>query len=251
MDMMVSTLPAQGDTIQTIIYLIQNYYQVILCGLLITIILSVVGTLGGLVLAMGLTQLRMTKIDQKRDSLLLKIMKMTSRYMGNAYVTVFRGTPMIVQAMVIYYGIASLGIFSWWKPLTAGLLIVTLNTTAYISEVLRGGVLAVDEGQMEAARTLGLSHRQAMRKVIWPQAIKNALPGIGNEFVVNLKDTAVLSVISVVDLFYAVRQSASSTYRYFEAFLIAAVMYLMITYVSSIIIKKLTHKMNQTEKVAV
>ncbi len=242
-------LPVQGDVFGTIIYLIQNYYQIILYGLLITIVLSVVGTLGGFVLAMGLTQIRLVDIDKKRDSRFQKLLKYVMNRLGNLYVTVFRGTPMIVQAMVIYYGIASLGIFSWWRPLPAGLIIVTLNTTAYISEVFRGGVRAVDAGQMEAARSLGLSRNQAMRKVIWPQAIKNALPGIGNEFVVNLKDTAVLSVISVVDLFYSVRQSASSTYRYFEAFLIAAILYLMITYVSSKLIDYATKRLDQTEKV--
>ena len=246
----LASLPAQGDVFGTILYLIQNYYQIILYGLLITIVLSVVGTVGGFVLAMGLTQMRLVEIDQKRDKRYQKISKFTTRLLGQMYVTVFRGTPMIVQAMVIYYGIASLGIFSWWRPLPAGLIIVTLNTTAYISEVFRGGVSAVDKGQMEAARTLGLSRNQAMRKVIWPQAIKNALPGIGNEFVVNLKDTAVLSVISVVDLFYSVRQSASSTYRYFEAFLIAAMLYLVITYISSKFIDYMTKRLDCIEKVA-
>ena len=245
----LASLPAQGDVFGTIIYLIGEYYQVILYGLLITIVLSVVGTLGGFVLAMGLTQMRLVEIDRKRDKPFIKILKGFTRRLGDLYVTVFRGTPMIVQAMVIYYGVATLGIFSWWRPLPAGLIIVTLNTTAYISEVFRGGVGAVDPGQMEAARTLGLSRNQAMRKVIWPQAIKNSLPGIGNEFVVNLKDTAVLSVISVVDLFYAVRQSASSTYRYFEAFLIAAFLYLIITYLSSKLINYLTIRLDRTAKV--
>ncbi|MCU0104514.1 ABC transporter permease subunit [Acholeplasma vituli] len=102
---------------------------------------------------------------------------------------------------------------------------------------------------MEAARTLGLSHRQAMRKVIWPQAIKNALPGVGNEFVVNLKDTAVLSVISVVDLFYSVRQGASATYRYYESFMIAAVLYLILTFISSKLVDYLAKRLDQTAEV--
>lgn len=244
-----ASLPAQGDVFGTIIYLIQAYYPIILYGLFVTILLSVVGTLGGFMLSIGLTQIRLVDIDKKRNRLSLKIFKTVTKRLGDMYVTIFRGTPMIVQAMVIYYGIASLGIFGWWRPLPAGLIIVTLNTTAYISEVLRGGVGAVDKGQMEAARTLGLSRHQAMKKVIWPQAIKNSLPGIGNEFVVNLKDTAVLSVISVVDLFYSVRQSASSTYRYFEAFLIAAILYLFITYLSSKLINYLTRRLDQTSKV--
>lgn len=245
----LATLPPQGDIIGTIVFLVQNYYQIILYGLGVTILLSVVGTLGGFILAMGLTQLRLVDVDKKRDNTWTKIRKYILKKIAISYVTIFRGTPMIVQAMIIYYGIASLGIFSWWSPLPAGLLIVTINTTAYISEVLRGGVSAVDPGQMEAARTLGLSKKQAMRHVVWPQAIKNAMPGVGNEFVVNLKDTAVLSVISVVDLFYSVRQSASSTYRYLEAFLIAAVLYLILTYVSSKVVDYLTKKLDTNSEV--
>jgi putative lysine transport system permease protein len=249
MSIVLASLPEQGKIFKTMLYLIENYYEIILYGLGVTILLSVVGTLGGFLLAMMVAQARLVEIDQKRDTLVEKITKTILKKLSIAYTTIFRGTPMIVQAMIIYYGIASLRIFPWWSPLPAGLLIVTINTTAYISEVLRGGVSAVDPGQMEAARTLGLNRKQAMRHIIWPQAIKNALPGIGNEFVVNLKDTAVLSVISVVDLFYSVRQSASATYRYLEAFLIAAVLYLILTYVSSKIVDYLTKKLDTTNEV--
>ncbi len=245
----LATLPPQSDFFGTIFYIVESYYKIILYGLGVTILLSVVGTLGGFILAMGVTQARVVVIDQKRDPLFVKIYKSVFRQLAIIYVTVFRGTPMIVQAMIIYYGIATTGIFPWWSPLPAGLIIVTINTTAYISEVLRGGLQAVDPGQMEAARTLGMSHRQAMRKVIWPQAIKNALPGVGNEFVVNLKDTAVLSVISVVDLFYSVRQGASATYRYYESFMIAAVLYLILTYLSSKLVDYLSKRLDQTAEV--
>lgn len=239
---MLSSLPDQSQFFQTIIYIVKTFYPIILYGLGITFLLSIVGTIGGFIFSLGLTQVRLLKVDKKRDSTPLKAVKHVSRFLGNGYVTLFRGTPMIVQAMIIYYGISGLKIFSWWNPLTAGLIIVTINTTAYISEVLRGSVNAISIGQMEAGRSLGLTHRQTMRKIIWPQAIKNALPGIGNEFVVNLKDTAVLSVISVVDLFYAVRQSASSNYRYVEAFMVAAILYLIITYLSSKVIRYLETK---------
>ncbi len=245
----LASLPPQSDFFGTIVYIIQSYYKIILYGLSVTILLSVVGTFGGFILAMGVTQARVVKIDVKRDPVFVKIYKAVFRQLAIVYVTIFRGTPMIVQAMIIYYGIASAGIFAWWSPLPAGLIIVTINTTAYISEVLRGGLQAVDPGQMEAARTLGMSHRQAMRKVMWPQAIKNALPGVGNEFVVNLKDTAVLSVISVVDLFYSVRQGASATYRYYESFMIAAILYLMLTYLSSKLVDYLSKRLDTTAEV--
>ncbi len=242
---MLNSLPDQSQFFETILYIIKTYYPIILYGLGITFLLSVVGTVGGFILSLGLTQVRLLKVDKKRDKKGLIILKNVSRFLGDGYVTLFRGTPMIVQAMIIYYGISSLKIFPWWNPLTAGLIIVSINTTAYISEVLRGSVQAISVGQMEAGRSLGLTHGQTMRKIIWPQAIKNSLPGIGNEFVVNLKDTAVLSVISVVDLFYAVRQSASSNYRYVEAFIVAAIIYLIITYTSSKLVKYLERKMGQ------
>ena len=246
---LLASLPPQSDFFGTIIYIIQSYYKIILYGLGVTILLSVVGTLGGFILAMGVTQARVVVVDKKRDPVYIKVFKVIFKQLSIMYVTVFRGTPMIVQAMIIYYGVATTGVFPWWGPLPAGLIIVTINTTAYISEVLRGGLQAVDPGQMEAARTLGLSHRQAMRKVIWPQAIKNALPGVGNEFVVNLKDTAVLSVISVVDLFYSVRQGASATYRYYESFMIAAVLYLILTFISSKLVDYLAKRLDQTAEV--
>ena len=249
LSIILATLPPQSDFFGTIFYIIQSYYKIILYGLGVTILLSVVGTLGGFILAMGVTQARVAVIDQKRDPWFVKLYKTVFKQLAIIYVTVFRGTPMIVQAMIIYYGIATTGLFPWWGPLPAGLIIVTINTTAYISEVLRGGLQAVDHGQMEAARTLGMSHQQAMRKVMWPQAIKNALPGIGNEFVINLKDTAVLSVISVVDLFYSVRQGASATYRYYESFMIAAVLYLILTFISSKLVDYLAKRLDQTAEV--
>ncbi|CCV65589.1 Amino acid ABC transporter, permease subunit [Paracholeplasma brassicae] len=246
MNDLLMSLPDQGEFFKTLIYLFVTYYKVILFGLGITVLLSVVGTVGGFFLAIGLTGFRTLEVDKKRDTLVIKILKVIGQKFAVLYVTVFRGTPMIVQAMIIFYGVAQANLFSWWAPLPAGLIIVTLNTTAYISEVLRGGLESLDVGQMEAARSVGMTKSQAMRHVMWPQAIKNALPGIGNEFVVNLKDTAVLSVISVVDLFYAVRQSASESYRFLEAFMIAAIMYLILTYLSSKLINYLSRRMSQT-----
>jgi len=230
-----------------ITYLLENYYSIILYGLGITFLLSIVGTVGGFILSLSLTEIRLLKVDKKRDNRSVKMLKRSSLFVSNSYVTLMRGTPMIVQSMIIYYGIAGLKIFPWWNPLTAGLIIVTFNTTAYISEILRGGVESINVGQMEAGRTLGLTKRQTMRKIIWPQAIKNSLPAIGNEFVVNLKDTSVLSVISVVDLFFAVKQAAGKTYAYVEAFTIAAVIYLILTVSANFFIKHLERKVGQVQ----
>ena len=127
-----------------------------------------------------------------------------------------------------------------WPLFLAGLVTVSLNSTAYLAEVLRGGILAVDAGQMEAARSLGMTHWQAMRKVVFPQAIKNSLPAIGNEFIINIKDSSVLCVVGVSDLMFMTRSVAGIYYKGTECYLIAAIVYLFLTYLSSLLLKAIT-----------
>lgn len=229
------TLPPKDQFFQTIIYLLERYSGFFLRGVLITLLLSVVGTVGGFILSLFLTLLRTQEIDSRRDHFSVKILKKMGHLFSQIYITVFRGTPMIVQAMIFYYGIAPLRI-SFWTPLVAGLVVVTLNTTAYIAEVIRSGINGVDKGQMEAARSLGFSKKEAMFLIVFPQAIKNSLPAIGNEFIVNLKDTAVLSVIGVFDLFRATESATSSNFRIVEGFFIAAIIYLILTFITSKIV---------------
>lgn len=234
----LATLPPKDQFFQTIIYLIERYQGFFLRGVLITLLLSVVGTVGGFILSLFLTILRTQEIDHRRDHITAKILKKAGHLFSTVYITVFRGTPMIVQAMIFYYGIAPLRL-AFWTPLVAGLVVVTLNTTAYIAEVIRSGINGVDKGQMEAARSLGFSRREAMFLIVFPQAIKNSLPAIGNEFIVNLKDTAVLSVIGVFDLFRATESATSSNFRIVEGFFIAAIIYLILTFITSKIVAHL------------
>lgn len=241
MMMIWTTIPPKDQFFKTIIYLLDTYGSFFLRGVLITLLLSVVGTVGGFILSLFLTIIRNQDIDYKRDSWFQIAIKKLGIGFTKVYITVFRGTPMIVQAMIFYYGIAPLRL-SFWNPLVAGLAVVTLNTTAYIAEVIRSGINGIDKGQMEAARCLGFSKRQSMFKVVFPQAIKNSLPAIGNEFIVNLKDTAVLSVIGVFDLFKATQSATSSNYRPVEGFFIAAVIYLILTFITSKLVDYLEHK---------
>lgn len=234
----LATLPPKDQFFQTIIYLIERYQGFFLRGVLITLLLSVVGTVGGFILSLFLTILRTQEIDHRRDHITAKILKKAGHLFSTVYITVFRGTPMIVQAMIFYYGIAPLRL-AFWTPLVAGLVVVTLNTTAYIAEVIRSGINGVDKGQMEAARSLGFSRRESMFLIVFPQAIKNSLPAIGNEFIVNLKDTAVLSVIGVFDLFRATESATSSNFRIVEGFFIAAIIYLILTFITSKIVAHL------------
>ena len=242
--MIFATIPPKDQFFATIWYLITTHYKFFLLGIAITLLLSIIGTIGGFLLALPLNVLRMQQIDPKRDQKIVRIFKRIGHGFVKTYVTIFRGTPMIVQAMIFYYGIAPLRL-SFWTPLVAGLFVVTLNTTAYICEVIRSGINGVDQGQLEAARSLGFTHNQSMFKVVLPQAIKNSLPSIGNEFIVNLKDTAVLSVIGVTDLFRATENATSSNFRTVEGFFIAAVIYLILTWITSRIVSKLEQKNRQ------
>jgi putative lysine transport system permease protein len=246
--MIFTQLPPKNEFFQTVIYLLKTYDSFFIRGVMITLLLSIVGTIGGFLLSLVLTIIRMQKIDNRRDNLITKVIKKTSQGFTYVYITVFRGTPMIVQAMIFYYGLAPLRI-PFWEPLLAGLIVVTLNTTAYIAEVIRSGINGIDKGQLEAARSLGFSFNQSMFRIVLPQAIKNSLPAIGNEFIVNLKDTAVLSVIGVVDLFKSTQQATSGNFRLVEGFFIAAIIYLMLTAITSRIVHHLEHRQSKTKVV--
>ena len=136
---------------------------------------------------------------------------------------------MIVQAMVVFYGVAMI----WGIHLTtfaAGIFIVSINTGAYMAEIVRGGIISIDKGQFEAAHAIGMTHSQTMAFIVLPQAIRNILPALSNEFVINIKDTSVLNVIGVTELFFQSKSAAGNNYRYFEVFLITCLVYLVMTF---------------------
>ena len=169
------------------------------------------------------------------------------------YVTVIRGTPMMVQALIIYnagfaalrsMGLTVTEINAVWSTFVAGLVTVSLNSTAYMMEVLRGGLESVDPGQMEAARSLGLSQWQAMLKVVFPQGIKFAVPGLSNELVINIKDSSVLSIIGVVALMFEARSVAGIYYRNLEVYLVAAFCYLILTMVATWLLNRLSRRLD-------
>jgi len=177
------------------------------------------------------------------DSGLKKGVLKVVNFILSAYVEIFRGTPMMVQAVVIYYGMdEAFGIDL--SPLAAGLMIVSINTGAYMAEIVRGGIQSIDPGQNEAAHALGLSHWDTMLNVILPQAIRNILPAIGNEFVVNIKDTSVLNVISVTELFFATKTIKGALARTYEPFLICAVIYFVLTFTTTRILRLIEKKMD-------
>ena len=180
---------------------------------------------------------------------------------AKVYSAVVRGTPMMVQAGIIFFGgiallrgtgLTTSEVNVVWSPFIAGFVTITLNSTAYMMEVLRGGIESVDSGQMEAARSLGLSQRQAMRKVVFPQGIKYAIPGLSNELVVNIKDSSVLSVIGTFDLMFATNSIAGIYYQQLQANMIAAVAYLVLTMIATKLLTKFSERLSaQTGPVVV
>jgi putative lysine transport system permease protein len=148
----------------------------------------------------------------------------------NVYVEIFRGTPMMVQAMVIYWGYAFASGGNTLPLIPAGIFIVSINTGAYMTEIVRGGIISIDKGQFEAAYSCGMNHFQAMVHVVLPQVMRNILPSVSNEFVINIKDTSVLNVIGVMELFYQATKVQTMTYLIFETYLVVCVIYFVMTF---------------------
>lgn len=237
-----AVMRSEDEVTHGILSIFVKYFKLFLQGTLITIMLAITGTLGGFILSLLLVSLTNTVIDKKRNNKITIFFKNLGKTFANIYITIMRGTPMIIQAMIFYYGLQSIVTLKFWTPLLASIIIVILNTSAYIAEIIRGSVNALDKGQTEASIALGMSRRQTLYSVIYPQAIKNSLPSIGNEFIVNLKDTAILSIIGVLDLFNATRQVFGATYNTIAPFVIAGVIYLILTTITSYIIKRLEKK---------
>lgn len=207
--------------------ILQEYWPMFLNGAKDTIIISVLGTVIGVLIGL-LAGVARTIPVSKRDSVLKRTLVSLGNTVISVYVEVFRGTPMIVQAMVIYYGAAFAG---WYMDkFAAAILIVSINTGAYMAEIVRGGILSVDKGQFEAAHSIGMNHPKTMLYVVMPQVLRNILPAVGNEFVINIKDTSVLNVISVTELYYQSKSIATQNFMYFQVFLITCVIYFIMTF---------------------
>ena len=220
-----------------ILYLLEQYGPSFLKGAGNTMIIAIVGTFFGCVIgfAVGIVQ---TIPTDKRDSAVKRGLVGILKFIMACYVEFFRGTPMMAQAMFIFFGSSYLfGInMSMWF---AAFFIVSINTGAYMAETVRGGILSVDDGQTEAAMAIGMTHVQTMVNVILPQALRNIMPQIGNNLIINIKDTCVLSIIGIVELFYTTKGVAGAFYTYFEAFSIAMVIYFIMTFACSRLLRLL------------
>lgn len=210
-----------------ILMLIDEYAMSFLRGAGVTMVIALVGTFIGCIIgfAVGIVQ---TIPVSKKDNIVKRVALKIVNFILAAYVEIFRGTPMMAQAMFIYFGSAAIfdiNMSMWF----AAFFIVSINTGAYMAETVRGGILSIDPGQTEGAKAIGMNHVQTMMHVIMPQALRNIMPQIGNNLIINIKDTCVLSVISVVELFFAHRGVAGALYCFFESAVITAAMYLIMT----------------------
>ena len=245
-----SSMP--DDMLTQVLYMFQQGKQTYLTGIATTIELAVFGTVIAFFLAILLVAVRIMEIDRS-DNDAVRFAKKVGVGFAKFYSTVVRGTPMLVQGVIVYYlgfgvvssfGMSITEVNAIWSRFIAGLVVVSLNSTAYMMEVLRGGIESVDPGQMEAARSLGMSQWQAMLKVVFPQGIKYAIPGLSNELVINIKDSSVLSVIGVFDLAFAASTVAGIYYKQLNAYLVAAVFYLIMTAVASWLLGLFAKRMN-------
>ncbi len=214
---------------------VAEYYPVYIDGTKITILLSLFTLLFGFIVGVFVCMAKMSK--NKVVSLV-----------ATSYIELIRGTPLLVQLYIVYFGLPRFGLaFPDIGPIKSAYLTavfaLTINAGAYISEILRSGIQSIDKGQMEASRSLGLSHWESMRLVIIPQALKNVLPALANEFIVLVKESAIVSLIGIKDLMYGADIIKAATYRPLEALIVAAIIYFVLTFTLSKLVGLLEIKM--------
>ncbi|MCI8421807.1 MAG: amino acid ABC transporter permease [Clostridia bacterium] len=221
-------------------FVVNRGYTRVLSGLQSTLIIAVLGLIIGIVLG---TALAVTKVIPQKS----KSAKVFS-HLTDIYVGLFRGTPMVVQLLVMYYVLFPLIGLSKIPALIVAIMAFGMNSGAYVCEIMRSGILSVDKGQMEAGRALGMSYGRTMLKVVIPQAVKNILPTLGNEFISLVKETSVVSFITVIDLTKSFQQIGSATYEYFIPYIVLALCYLVIVYIITLIVKLIERRMRASDR---
>lgn len=211
-------------------------------GIKSTVIIAAFSVLLGTVFGTLMATMRMSRIKP------LKIL-------ATIYIEFVRGTPLMVQLTFMFYGLPMAGItfpdisfIPNFSRYTAGIVAMSMNSCAYVAEIIRSGIQAVDVGQMEAARSLGFRHSQAMSMVILPQAVRNILPALGNEFVTVIKESSIVSVIGIADLMFRTNDVIALTYRSLECLLVAAVIYFILTFTSGRLVALTERKLSYGRK---
>lgn len=220
-------------------FIVKGGYKTALNGLLITVEIAVLGLLIGILLG---TLIAIVKVMPKYN-LFPRILEKVC----DVYVAFFRGTPMVVQLLLGYYVfLPALGVVV--DGVVVAFLIFGLNSGAYVAEIMRSGIQSVDAGQLEAGRALGLPYWAAMLRIVIPQSIKNILPTLGNEFIVLVKDTSIVSFIAVVDLTKAFRQIGDANYEYLMPYIVLALVYLVIVLLITFGIRMMERRLRRSER---
>lgn len=222
----------------------QRNFSLFSYGVQITLLFAIVGTVCGFLIGLLVGGVRAIEINDY-DSTVVKVLKRIGKLLTGFYIWVFRGTPMMVQAMFIFHLLRQV---INWSSMTAALFIISINTGAYMAEIIRAGIQSVDVGQTEAAKSIGMTTTQTLVSVIFPQAIKNTFPSIGNQLIVNIKDSSMLNVISVTELYFQTTSVAGSNYKYIETFLVSAIIYLFLTTISTFILNYIEKRMNTVKQ---
>jgi len=211
-----------------------TYLPYLLEGALVTIEISVIGVIFGSILGLIVGFGRVSKNP---------VLSSISRF----YIWVIRGTPLLLQLFIIHFAIPSVFPALTLPPFASACIALSINAAAYIGEIARGAIQSIDKGQMEAARSLGLSYSQSMRRIIIPQAFRRMLPPLGNEFIAMIKESSLVSTIALYDLLRTGQQIISSTFRYMEVFVLVGIIYLFLTTIMSFIVRKIEKKVGVYE----
>ena len=233
---------------QDIVSTVSNYWPLYLRGIGNTLALAIVATLIGCIIGFCCGVLNTIPYSQN-DSPVKKFFLKLIRAIIRIYVEVFRGTPMVLQAVFIFYGlpyftdsqVSFQGNSGVW---IASLVVVSINTGAYMAESVRGGIISIDPGQTEGAKAIGMNHFQTMTSVILPQAIRNIMPQIGNNFIINVKDTSVMFIITFTEFFAVHRNIVGLNYMYFPSATIEMIGYLAVTLTASLLLRAVEKRMD-------
>ena len=226
---------------QDVINIVAKYYPQLLSGVGNTMLIALTGTVAGLVIGLLTGIVRTAPFS--RNGFVRALHRILNAVIA-VYVEIFRGTPMMVQAMVIYWGYAFATGGSTLPLIPSGMLIVSINTGAYMAEIVRGGIISIDKGQFEGAMSIGMTHSQTMFKVIIPQVMRNILPSVSNEFVINIKDTSVLNVIGVTELYYFAGIIKRQNFQTFQTYLVVCVLYFILTFAITRLLRLIEKKMD-------
>ena len=234
-------------------------YKEVLQGLQNTMIIALYGFILGIVIGTLIAIVRVlpkNNMMPKSGTKIVRIFSYIRSYVipklldgfCTLYVGIFRGTPIVVQLLVFYYVVLPLMGLERIDSITVAIIVFGMNSGAYISEIMRGGILSVDPGQMEGGRSVGMSYSATMMKIVIPQAVKNILPTLGNEFIALVKETSVVSFVGAMDLYKTFRSIGATTYQYMVPYLTMAVIYIVIVMLITMLIKLLERRLRKSDR---